>query len=180
MTNVTVWNRRVVLSALAALSLDKFWATTAFAQQVSNAPIDVGALAGRLSVPAAIAQISIDVAFFHSWRSEIGPRGYDKDPKWGEEAASFSRTVFTQLGGNPATLVSAASSEVEEFDKLALASFTENQPSFRDFLVKIGVDPDGGAGGRIQQSLRDFQAIGLAAKADVKTARERSFFWPWC
>ncbi|WP_064828012.1 hypothetical protein [Rhizobium phaseoli] len=180
MTKITGWNRRIVLTALAASSLGKAWTTTASAQAASPQPINVGALAERLSPSTAIDQISVDVAFIHSWRLEIGPRGYEKDPKWGEEATSFSRTVFTQLGGNPAALVSAASSEVEEFDKLALSSFQENQPSFRDFLVKIGIEPDGQAGGRIHQSLRDFQALGVSAKADVKTARERSFFWPWC
>ncbi|TCU15102.1 hypothetical protein [Rhizobium sullae] len=180
MTNTTGWNRRNVLTALATSSLGKFWTTTASAQQSSAEPINVGDLAERLGSSSAIDQIRIDVAFFHSWRSEIGPRGYERDPKWREEATSFSQTVFTQLEGNPASLVSAASSEVEEFDKLALSSFQENQPSYRDFLVKIGVDPDGQAGGRIQQSLRDFQALGVSAKADVKSARERSFFWPWC
>ncbi|NKM65302.1 hypothetical protein GFL58_30775 [Rhizobium leguminosarum bv. viciae] len=180
MTNIMGWNRRNVLAALAASSLGKFWTTTASAQQASAEPINVGALAERLGSPSGIDRIRIDVAFFHTWRSEISPRGYEHEPKWREEAAIFRQAVFTQLGASPPSLVSAASSEVEEFDKLAVSSFQQNQPSYRDFLVKIGVDPDGQAGGRIQQSLRDFQALGVSTKADVKTARERSFFWPWC
>lgn len=175
MTNITIWNRRNILTALAASSLGKFWTTTASAQQSSAEPINVGALAERLRSPSAIVRIRIDVAFsiLGDQKSVLAGTSTNQN---GERRQQISARLCSHSSAQAPSLVSAASSEVEEFDKLAVSSFQQNQPSYRDFLVKIGVDPDGQAGGRIQRSLRDFQALGVSAKADVKTARERSFF----
>lgn len=174
------WSRRGILTALAASSLGRLWMASASAQDGAVEPFNIDDLLERLRSPFALMEIATDVTFIQSWRAVAAPRGYEAEPDWLADSQAFMREVFAGLGGEAAPKMIDARPDIEEYDQIAVASFQDNRNAYAEFSKKIGIDPAGPSGRRILQSLRDYQALGVSAKADVKRARNRSFFWPWC
>ena len=180
MTGEDMNRREIVLSVagLASLALT----TSAKAQQLPDEIVSAEELAERLTDPAALDRVLLDVAYFHSWRVDRAPRGYESDSGWRPAALENWILLRNALSdGRAPAIVTDARDELAAFQERSLKAYVDNREAFQRFLSDIGLIPDGAAAMRMVMSLRDYGLLNAAVlKADVASAEKYSFFWPFC
>jgi hypothetical protein len=122
-----------------------------------------------------------DVLFLQSWRLELRPVGDEGGPSFASDLMQFRTSVFAARGQLVARL-QAQGQELNTQRQTFLKAFNDRRSRYREFLTEIGVAPDGRAGERLTRSTFVFANLALAAVGvdAVRTARQRSFLWPFC
>lgn len=175
--------RDFFLTLLAAAALAES-SIEAAAQAFDGNPVDGQALAKSFADPAALDRVMLDVAYVHSWRVELAPRGYEAENDWKQLAAANRQLIWQNLSDGRAAQGIARAFETgmaQDFEAQMLKSFEEQKGAFYDFLESFGLSSDSKGAARIVQSLRDYGLLNVAALGDgAGEAAKHSFYWPFC
>ncbi len=116
--------------------------SSSIAQNVSPNSVDVATFADKVRDQNWRNQIFIDVAFVHSWRSVLAPRGY-KDESWAHRASENRNVVWQGLEQNAAEVIFKSSNFILEYEKVSFEAYLKNKDDFGSFLNSLGISGDG-------------------------------------
>lgn len=171
--------RRVFLlgAAVAATALP---AGGVRAQGGLAASYDVDTLVARALSEEYREILFVDVAFVHTWRATLRPAGYEGEAAWQEGAEQNRIRLWQVLLERPA-VVAENLEFVREYSERIVSIFEEKVSEFRDFLTEIGIEVEGAAAARINESLYYYALLNAAVFGNgVEEVAAQSYMWPRC